>query len=233
MTKQELAKFIDQTLLSPEATKKQAEDFCKTAKEYGFASVCINPVFVPLAAQILSGSQTKVCTVIDFPLGAGGLETKLSQADIAVTGGASELDFVCDLGLVKAQDWKTLAAQLSAITKSVREAAMFSEQEKSIVTKLILETTLLSDEEIINACICAKDSGFDFVKTSTGFSMKKPNGASVHAVELMRKTVGNTMGVKASGGIHTAEEALQFIQAGANRIGSSSGIQIVEGLKES
>lgn len=235
MTKQELANFIDQTLLSQEATEEQVKKFCQQAKEYGFASVCINPVFVSTAAKILSGSQTKVCTVIDFPLGAGGTESKMSQADIAITNGADELDFVIDLNLVKSKKWNELTQQLSFLTKSVQEASMFAEKDGlprkgKVLTKLILETTLLNDDEIIQSCICAKNARFDFVKTSTGFSMKKPNGATIHAVELMRKTVGNEMGVKASGGIHSTQEALDFISAGANRIGASSGIQIVDGL---
>ncbi len=234
MTKKELAQFIDQTLLSPEATESQVEEFCKQAKEYGFASVCINPVYVSLAAKILAGSNTKTCTVIDFPLGAGGIESKLSQADIAISNGANELDFVIDLGLVKAHKWQELKQQLSSLTKSVQEASFFANTDgsapKKIITKLILETCLLTDEEIKESCIAAKEAGFDFVKTSTGFSSKKPNGATIAAVSLMRQTVGSEMGVKASGGIHTTQEALDFIKAGATRIGASAGVQIVDGL---
>lgn len=230
MTKQEMASYIDQTLLSPTATEAQLIDFCKTAKEYGFASVCVNLCHVKKASEILEGSATKVCTVIDFPLGAGGLQEKCSQADIAITEGAGELDFVIDLGLVKAHDWKALETQLTFITRSVKEAAMFSEKGGSILTKLILETCLLTDEEITESCLCAKKAGFDFVKTSTGFAMQKPNGATVEAVKLMRKTVGESMGVKASGGIHNAQEALAMIEAGASRIGASAGVEIVEGL---
>ena len=129
MTKQELAKFIDQTLLSPEATEAQVEEFCIQAKQYGFASVCINQAFVSVASKILSGSQTKVCTVIDFPLGAGGTESKMSQADIAVTNGADELDFVIDLNLVKSKKWSELTQQLSILARSVQEASMFAEKD--------------------------------------------------------------------------------------------------------
>lgn len=230
MTRQEMASFIDQTLLSPTATEDQLVDFCKTAKEYGFASVCVNLCHVKKAAEILAGSQTKTCTVIDFPLGAGGLQEKCSQADIAISEGANELDFVIDLGLVKAHDWKSLQTQLSFIVRSVKEAAMFSDTPSSVLTKLILETCLLTDEEIKESCLCAKKAGFDYVKTSTGFAMQKPNGATVEAVSLMRETVGAEMGVKASGGIHNAQEALAMIEAGASRIGASAGVEIVEGL---
>lgn len=230
MTKQEMASYIDQTLLSPTATEDQLVEFCRTAKEYEFASVCVNLCHVKKAAEILSGSKTKVCTVIDFPLGAGGLQEKCSQADIAVSEGAEELDFVIDLGLVKSHKWKELQTQLTFIIRNVKEAAMFSETQGSVLTKLILETCLLTDEEIKKSCLCAKNAGFDFVKTSTGFAMQKPNGATVEAVKLMRETVGSQMGVKASGGIHSAQEALSMINAGASRIGASAGVEIVEGL---
>lgn len=236
LTRTELAKCIDQTLLAPGTTELQAEQFCAQSKLYGFASVCINPCFVRKAAEILSGSSVKVCTVIDFPLGAGGIETKLAQADIAITSGADELDFVADLSLIKSHKWQELAQQLCFITRSVREASLFAETESGVkksaaVTKLILETSILSDEEIVQSCLCAQEAAFGFVKTSTGFLMQKPNGATLHAVELMRKTVGDKTGVKASGGIHTAQEALDFLAAGASRIGSSCGIQIVESLE--
>ena len=219
MNKKEIASMIDQTLLSATATSKEVADFCKEAGEYGFASVCINPVYVSLASDVLKGTSTKVCTVIDFPLGAGGIQSKTSQADLAITDGADELDFVINLGLVKAHEWKELTAELTAVIKSVKEAAMFAmEDEKprsSITTKLILETCYLSDEEIVESCKCAKTAGFDFVKTSTGFAIMKdkdgkllPNGATVHAVKLMRDTVGKDMGVKASGGVHNYKEAM-------------------------
>lgn len=227
MKKSEIASYIDQTLLAPTATEEALVEFVSKAKEYGFASVCINPVYIKKAKELLKGSKTKVCTVIDFPLGAGGLETKQTQADIAIDDGADELDFVVDLGLVKAHKWIELKAELAFIAKSVKEAAMFREENGSVLTKLILETCCLTDEEIIESCKCAKEAGFDFVKTSTGFYSTKPNGATVHAVELMRKTVGPDMGVKASGGIHNYEEAMAMINAGATRIGASAGIEIV------
>lgn len=231
MTKKEMASYIDQTLLSADVTKEDIRAFCEKGREYGFMSVCVNTVFVPFAKEILSGSETKVCTVIDFPLGAGGLEVKTSQADIAITNGADETDFVVDLSLVKAHAWEELKKNLTFITRSVSEAEAFlQDMTKKIVTKLILETCLLTDDEIVNACLCAKDAGFDFVKTSTGFCQKTPNGATIHAVRLMKDTVGSEMQVKASGGIRTLKHALDFIEAGADRIGTSSGVQIVDSL---
>lgn len=231
MNKKEMASYIDQTLLKPTATEAELVEFAGKARDFGFASVCINPVFIKKAKELLEGTATKVCTVIDFPLGAGGLETKQSQADIAIDAGADELDFVVDLALVKAHKWNELEGQLSFIVKSVREASMFREGGGAVLTKLILETCCLTDEEIVESSKCAKKAGFDFVKTSTGFYSSKPNGTTVHAVELMRKTVGPDMGVKASGGIHSYEEAMAMINAGATRIGSSAGIEIVAGAE--
>ena len=236
MKKNELAGMIDQTLLSQTATEKQIKDFCITAGQYGFASVCVNPVHVKTAYSILSETETKVCTVIDFPLGAGGVESKKSQARIVVADGARELDFVNDLSLVKAYEWNKLEQELSEIQQYVNSLSD-SINGEIIVTKLILETCLLNDEEIVQSCLCAKNAGFDFVKTSTGFAIVKgeggvllPNGATVSAVKLMRQTVGPDMGVKASGGIHSTQEALELIVCGASRIGASAGVQIVDGL---
>ena len=234
---EKLASMIDQTLLSPAATSEQVEAFCKKSLDFGFASLCINPVFVPLVAKILKGSKTKVCTVIDFPLGAGGLESKKSQARQAILDGASELDFVITLSLVKAKKWTELENELREISESVK-----SEADKigaSVLTKLILETCLLDDEEIVQSSLCAKKAGFDFVKTSTGFAIVKsadgkllPNGATSHAVSLMRQTVGDDMGVKASGGIRSLKDALEMIEAGASRIGASSGLEIIGEAKK-
>ncbi|MBO7639541.1 MAG: deoxyribose-phosphate aldolase [Treponema sp.] len=236
MNKNELAGMIDQTLLSQTATEKQIKEFCITAEQYGFASVCVNPEHVKTAYSILSGTKTKVCTVIDFPLGAGGVESKKTKAKIVVDDGAREFDFVNNLSLVKAHEWEKLELELSEIQQYVNSLSASLNGEK-IVTKLILETCLLNDEEIVQSCICAKNAGFDFVKTSTGFAIVKgeggvllPNGATPHAVSLMRKTVGPEMGVKASGGIHNTQQALELIECGASRIGASAGIQIVDGL---
>lgn len=231
MKKNEIASYIDQTLLSPTATEEEFIEFINKSKNFEFASVCINPIYIKKAKELLEGTKTKICTVIDFPLGAGGLEVKQTQADIAINDGADELDFVISLGLVKAHKWAELKAELSFIVRSVKEASMFNEKQSIILTKLILETCCLTDEEIIASCKCAKEAGFDFVKTSTGFYNSKPNGATVHAIELMRKTVGPQMGVKASGGIHNYSEAITMIQAGATRIGASCGIEIIQGAE--
>ena len=235
MNKNELAMMIDQTMLSQTATEKQIKDFCITAEHYGFASVCVNPVHVKTAYSILSETKTKVCTVIDFPLGAGGIETKNAQAEIAVRNGARELDFVNDLSLVIAHEWEKLEKELCVVQEFVNELSRTCGEK--IVSKLILETCLLDDDEIVQSCLCAKKAMFDFVKTSTGFAIVKgeggvllPNGATSHAVKLMRDTVGPDMGVKASGGIHTTKEALDLIECGASRIGASAGVQIVDGL---
>ena len=231
MNKIELAKMIDQTLLSPLATENQVEKFCIEADGYGFASVCINPVYVKFASEVLKDSCVKTCTVIDFPLGAGGKMSKILQAENAVSNGADELDFVIDMALVKMQNWNQLEKELTDIKSAVDNA------KNNVVTKLILETCVLSDAEIVESCKCAMNGGFDFVKTSTGFYLAKdadgrllPNGATVHAVSLMKKTVGSSMGVKASGSIHSTVQALELIKAGATRIGASAGCKIVDGL---
>ena len=233
MNKTELAQMIDQTLLSPLVTKEEVSDFCKKAREYGFASVCINPVYVPLAHSLLSGSNTLTCTVVDFPLGAGGKEAKISQAKEVISKGADEVDFVVDLGLVKSHNWTTLTQELTEIHKAVKDAEKLRDDKTlpPVKDKLIIETCFLTDEEKIQTCLCAKKAGFDFVKTSTGFASVKPNGANETDVALMRKTVGNEMGVKASGGIHSTQEALALIKAGASRLGASAGVAIVDGLE--
>lgn len=231
MTKAELAKYIDQTLLKPQATAEQVSAFIKEAIPYNFASVCINQVYVPLARELLKESSTKVCTVIDFPLGAGGTQAKITQAVLAIEQGADEIDFVIDIGLVKSHDWSALEQQLCELTKAVRQAdsKRASKPRGPVVEKLILETCLLTDEEITESSKCAKNAGFDFVKTSTGFST---GGATTHAVSLMRQAVGPELGVKASGGIHNTQEALDMINAGASRIGASAGLPIVDGYQE-
>lgn len=244
--KKDMAGYIDQTLLSPAATEEEVSAFCREAYGLGFAGVCVNPSFVALASGILRGSGVKVCSVVDFPFGAGGFDSKKEQAEAAVRHGAEELDFVIDLGLVKGGEWELLEKELTSLNRGIKEfsaclRAQTPERQKggnesvpSVVTKLILETCLLSDDEIVSSCLCAKSAGFDFVKTSTGFAVIKDssgrslsNGATVEAVKLMRATVGSGMGVKASGGIRTAADAFAMIEAGADRIGTSSGIKIL------
>ena len=246
-----LAAVIDQTLLTATATEDELLAFCKEAGEAGFAAVCVNPVYVPLAAQALAESAVRVCTVIDFPLGAGGLEIKKTQSMVAIKAGASELDFVAGLGLIKAGNWSRLKEELAELNGFAKDfsAQLWAKSSclksrnglKSAVTKLILETCLLSDNEIENASRIAADAGFDFVKTSTGFAIIKdaggallPNGATAHAVAIMKKAIAGHAGagVKASGGIRSLKGAAEMLEAGATRIGTSSGIKILRELNE-
>lgn len=231
LTAKKIASMIDQTLLSPTASEEKVRAFIGEASSYGFASVCINPVYVPLAAKMLAGTKTKVCTVIDFPLGAGGTKCKIAESREAIKAGAQEVDFVVDIALVRSHDWSRLQKELTRVIDAMRP--------HEVTSKLILETCYLTDEEITQSSVCAKNAGFDFVKTSTGFATPKddsgkalPNGATVHAVELMRRAVGKKMGVKASGGIHSAKDAIALIEAGATRIGASAGVEIVNGAAE-
>ena len=246
---QELAAAIDQTLLAATATEAELAAFCKEAAEAGFAAVCVNPVYVRLAAQALEETRVRVCTVIDFPLGAGGVECKRLQAEAALKAGASELDFVAGLGLVKAGAWARLKKELEEINAFAKDfsqelwakgpGAKSREGLACAVTKLIIETCLLADEEIERASLAAAEAGFDFVKTSTGFAIVKdaggalmPNGATAHAVSLMKKAIAGHAGagVKASGGIRSLAEAAEMIDAGAARIGTSSGLKILREL---
>lgn len=233
MNKSEIAKYIDHTNLNACATRKDITNLCEEAVKYGFASVCVNPYFVPLAASLLKGSGVKVCTVTGFPLGAVSAEEISLESEQVVRAGADEVDMVVNLSMVKDALWDDVAAEISAVRKAVD-----GESKKigggKIVLKVILETCYLTDDEIVKSCECAKKAGADFVKTSTGFAILKgkdgkllPNGATVHAVALMRKTVGSEMGVKASGGIHSFEEAAAMVEAGATRIGASAGVKIV------
>lgn len=217
MKKEELAKMIDHTILKPQATKKSIENLCKEALEYKFASVCINPTNIELAAKMLKGSEVKVCTVIGFPLGANTTEVKVFETKDAIAKGANEVDMVINIGKLKDKDYDYVQKDI----KSVVEAA-----DKKAVTKVIIETCLLTDDEKIMACKLAKDAGADFVKTSTGFST---GGATPADIKLMRETVGPDMGVKASGGVRSIEDAEAVIKNGATRIGASSSIEIVEG----
>ena len=208
-------KLIDHTLLKQDATPEQIVNLCNEAKQYDFMSVCVNPAYVPLASECLKGSSVKVCTVIGFPLGMNLTKTKIEEAVLAVKEGANEVDMVINVGMLKAGHDEYVMQEIAEIKQSVG---------KDIVLKVIIETCLLSDEEIVRACKLAKLAGADFVKTSTGFST---GGATVHAVKLMRETVGPEMGVKASGGVRTHEDLIAMVEAGANRIGTSSGAKII------
>lgn len=214
----QLAPYIDHTLLKPTASRAQIRRLCEEAHQYGFASVCINPVHVRLAAGLLKGSPVKTCTVIGFPLGAATTFGKVAEARDAVANGAEELDMVVNVGGLLERDYAGVYSDI----KAVRDAA--PEQ----VLKVILETGYLSKEEIVRGCILTKMAGADFVKTSTGFG---PGGANREDIALMREVVGPGFGVKASGGVRDNATARAMIKAGANRIGASAGVAIVGGLK--
>ena len=233
MTKEEVAKMIDYTQLAPTATEADILRLCDEARSYSFAAVCVNPCYVAMAHDLLADCDVKVCTVIGFPLGADATADKAAQARNAVASGADEVDVVINLGLVKEGDFEAVADEIRVVVQDSRVEA--KELEKTIAVKVILETCYLTDEEIEKCCNAAKEAGADFVKTSTGFATPTaedgsllPNGATEHAVSLMRKTVGYTFGVKASGGIRTAADAKKLIEAGASRIGTSSGVKIVD-----
>ena len=215
----ELNRCFDHTLLKAEATSDQVLKLCDEALEYHFASVCVNPVFVPLAAGKLAGSDVKVCTVIGFPLGANEPAVKAMEAALAVDEGAEEVDMVINIGKAKEKDFAYIQEEIAKVKQASREALL----------KVIIESSALSDDEIIGCCKAAMAAKADYVKTSTGFH--KTGGASAHAVSLMRKTVGETMGVKASGGIHSLAEAQEMIEAGASRIGYSASVAIMEEAK--
>lgn len=220
MDQKELAGMIDHTLLKPDATEAQITKLCEEAREHGFASVCVNPGWVPLAADLLDGSAVRVCTVIGFPLGATTSTAKAFEAMDALRNGATEVDMVINVGLLKSGKDDEVREDIAVVAEEVREKALL---------KVILETGLLTDAEKVKACQLAEEAGADFVKTSTGFGH---GGATVADVALMRKTVGPEMGVKASGGIRDYETAMAMIQAGANRIGASAGISIVAAAPE-
>jgi deoxyribose-phosphate aldolase len=214
-----IAALIDHTLLRPEATREDIIKLCREAREYKFASVCVNSYWVPLVAAELAGSPVKVCTVIGFPLGATSTEAKTAETHAALRAGAREIDMVQNIGALRSGDYTVVQADIAAVVAVAHGSGA--------IVKVILETALLDDDQKIATCRLAKKAGADFVKTSTGFG---PSGATTHDVELMRRTVGPEMGVKASGGIRTLDDLKKMIAAGATRIGASSGVQIVEAI---
>ena len=214
MDGRQLAKYIDHTILKPDATAAQVRKLCDEAKQYGFASVCVNPSRIALAAEALEGTDVTPCCVVGFPLGAIPTESKAAETAVAVRNGAREVDMVIDIGAAKDGDWARVEADIAAVKAACDGAKL----------KVIIETCLLTDAEKVEACKASMRANADFVKTSTGFSKA---GATVEDVRLMRQTVGPDMGVKAAGGIHNRAEALAMIEAGATRIGASSGIAIV------
>lgn len=209
--------MIDHTILKPEATEAAVQKIIDEAKEYNFFSVCINPCWVAFASEQLADTDVAVCTVIGFPLGANTPEVKAYEAADAIKNGANEVDMVINIGALKSQQYDHVRQDIQGVVDVAKGKAL---------VKVIIETALLTDEEKVKACELAKEAGADFVKTSTGFST---GGAKVADIRLMRETVGPDMGVKASGGVHNAEEALAMIEAGATRIGASTGVAIVSG----
>ena len=212
-----VAHMIDHTLLKPDATQDQVAQLCYEAKKHGFASVCVNPSYVKLCADILKESEVVVCTVIGFPLGATSTETKAFEAQKALRDGASEVDMVINVGALRSRDYERVEADIAAVARSVHAA--------DGLLKVIIEAALLTDEEKVAACQLAKVAEADFVKTSTGFG---PGGATAEDVALMRRVVGAGMGVKASGGIRTYDDAQKMIAAGASRIGASASVKIAQ-----
>lgn len=216
MKKEEIAVMIDHTILKADAGEDKVLEICSEAKKYGFASVCINPCHVAFAAKQLKDSSVKVCTVLGFPLGATTSEVKAFEALDAVKNGAQEVDMVINIGKLKDKDYGYVSKDIKSVVESVKGKAL---------VKVIIETCLLTDDEKITACKLAKDAGADFVKTSTGFST---GGAKEEDIKLMRKAVGKDMGVKASGGIRSYEDAVRMVEAGASRIGASASVSIYE-----
>ncbi|MBO8164120.1 MAG: deoxyribose-phosphate aldolase [Brevibacillus sp.] len=214
--KMNINKYIDHTLLKPDATAEMIDRLCSEAKQYDFASVCVNPTWVRRAAGNLAGSDVKVCTVIGFPLGATTPEAKAAETRDAVANGAGEVDMVLNIGALKSGDLELVKRDVAAVVEAAGDA----------LVKVILETGLLTDEEKVTACKLCVEAGAHYVKTSTGFG---PGGATVEDITLMRKAVGPDFGVKASGGIRDRATALAMIEAGATRIGASAGIAIVNG----
>jgi deoxyribose-phosphate aldolase len=212
-----LEKYIDHTILKADATSDMVKKLCAEAREYGFASVCVNPCFASLVSKELEGTDVKTCVVIGFPLGANTKEVKAFETKQAIENGAQEVDMVINVGALKERNYKAVQEDIEAVVKEAKGKAL---------VKVIIETCLLTDEEKVKACEISKAAKADFVKTSTGFST---GGAKKEDVALMRKTVGEDMGVKASGGIRNYETAMEMIEAGANRIGASIGVSLVGG----
>ncbi|MFV0556622.1 MAG: deoxyribose-phosphate aldolase [Lactovum sp.] len=216
----EVNQYIDHTVLKADTTKEKVQEVCTEAKKYKFASVCINPTWVNFVSAELSDSNVKVCTVIGFPLGANTSEVKAFEAQKAIIDGADEIDMVINIAAAKEGNWDFVESDIKAV----------NDVKGNKLLKVIIETSLLTDEEKVKACQAAVRAGADFVKTSTGFSTA---GASVEDVKLMRETVGEEVGVKASGGVRNLKDAQAMIEAGASRLGCSSGVEIMQGFESS
>ena len=212
-----IAALIDHTLLRPEATAADVRRICSEARQYNFASVCVNPYWVSVVASELAGSPVKVCTVVGFPLGANTTPVKVAETEAAIRDGAQEIDMVLNIGELRGGNDSVVRDDIGAVVNAAHKGGA--------IVKVILETALLDDSQKVRACTLAKAAGAEFVKTSTGFG---PHGATVQDVALMRRIVGAEMGVKASGGIRTLEDLKSMVAAGANRIGASASVQIVQ-----
>jgi deoxyribose-phosphate aldolase len=213
----DVAAMIDHTLLKPDATRAEIEALCREASEYGFASVCVNPTWVATCARLVKGNDVAVCSVVGFPLGATTADTKQFETRRAIFDGAREIDMVINVGALKSGDLHLVEQDIQGVTVACRES--------NVLSKVIIETALLTEEEKVTACTLAKAAAADFVKTSTGFG---PGGATAADVALMRRVVGGEMGVKASGGVRTLEGVKEMVAAGATRIGASAGVRIVQ-----
>ncbi len=220
MNEQELARMIDHTLLKPEATPAQVQVLCEEARQYHFASVCVNPSFVPQCANLLAGSDVAVCTVIGFPLGATSTAAKVFETEQAIRDGAKEVDMVIAIGRLKGGDTAYVQDDIAQVVAAAHAGGA--------ICKVIIETSMLTDDDKRAACAAAVAARADFVKTSTGFG---GGGATVADIALMREAVGPAMGVKASGGVRSLDDARALIAAGATRLGASAGVQIMQGLR--
>ena len=216
----DVASIIDHTLLRADATRQEIETLCQEAAKYGFASVCVNPTWVAACVRILEGSGVKVCSVVGFPLGATTADAKQFEARRAIFDGAREIDMVINVGVLKSGDVRLVARDIEAVTGPC--------QQSGVVSKVIIEAAFLNDDEKVTACGLAKGAGADYVKTSTGFG---PGGATAHDVALMRRVVGDTMGVKAAGGVKNLDDVRMMLTAGASRVGASAGVSIVQELR--
>lgn len=224
LTREQLAKTIDQTLLSPTATLQAIHGLCVTAKRNHFAAVCINPSYIPIAKKVLSGSDVKICSVVGYPLGANSIETKVFEARDNVKKGADELDVVVNIGMIKSGNYSYIEKEIGIIISVIRREQM-AEYNKHINVKIVIENGSLTKEEVKKVCKIVEESGADFIKTSTGFGVR---GVELDDVRLIREVVTRNIGVKAAGGIRTFKDAQALIDAGATRIGTSSGINILE-----
>lgn len=224
LTREQLAKTIDQTLLSPTATAQAVQSLCVTSKKNHFAAACINPCYIPIAKKILSGSDVKICSVVGYPLGANSIETKVFEARDNVKKGADELDVVVNIGMLKSGNFSYVEKEIGVIVSVIRREQM-AEYNKHINIKIVIENGSLTRDEVKKVCKIVEEAGADFIKTSTGFGVR---GVELDDVRLIREVVTRNIGVKAAGGIKTFKDAQALIDAGATRIGTSSGLNIIE-----